>query len=134
MLGRRIRRLVVDDLEEDDGDVVLAASGVRRRDECVGRALGVTIGGLDRGGHGVVGDHGREPVRADEEEIARCGLQRERVDLDGRLGSERPRYRGALRVALGLLGREHAALDQLGNEGMVGRELLERSLAQEVRA
>ena len=37
-------------------------------------------------------------------------------------------------MALGLLGREHATLHELGNERVVGRELLERAAAQEVRA
>ena len=59
---------------------------------------------------------------------------RERLDLDGRLGPERPGDRGALRVSLGLLGCEDATLDELGDERVIGRELLEDTVSQQICA
>ncbi len=71
-------------------------------------------------------DHRREPVGAEQEEVARSRLDREHVDVDVRVGAERTRDHGALRVHLGLFGRQLAAPHELGDERVVVGELLER--------
>ena len=122
--------LLLGELEEDDGDVVLAAAAVRRarrapsprprgRRGCSSTTL------EDR----VVVDHRRQAVRAEQEEVARLGRRRERVDVDVRVGAEGARDHGALRVRLGLLGREPAAADELGDERVVLGQLLELAVA-----
>ena len=54
---------------------------------------------------------------------------REGVDVDVGIGAERARDHRALRVRLGLLGRELAAADELADERVVVRQLLELALA-----
>ena len=56
------------------------------------------------------------------------------VDVDVRVGAERARDHRALRVVLGLLGRQLAAADELGDERVVVRDLLELAVADEVGA
>ena len=73
----------------------------------------------------VGGDHVGQPVRAEQVEVVRPGLDCERVHVDVGLGAERARDHGALRVRLRLLRRELAAADELADERMVVRELLE---------
>ena len=46
----------------------------------------------------------RQPVRADQVEVAGRRGDRQRLDLDGRLGADRARDHRAVRVLLGLLG------------------------------
>ena len=122
-------------LEEHDRDVVLAAV---RRSPLSTSASAARAGSRPAASIAAAisssRDHVREPVGADQEEVAGLGLDRERVDLDGRLRPERARDRRALRVALGLLRRQHAALHELRDERVVGRELLELAVAQEIRA
>ena len=92
--------------KQDDGDVVLAAALVRRRDERLRRAAQVAAMLLDRLEDRLVVDHRRQAVGAEQEHVAVPRLDRERVDVDVRVGAERPRDHRALRVRLGLLGRE----------------------------
>ena len=55
----------------------------------------------------------RQPVRAEQEEVAVRGVDRERVDLDVGLGAERARDHGALRVGGGLVLGQAAAAHEL---------------------
>ena len=73
----------------------------------------------------VVGDHRRQPVGAEQEDVARLRLDRERVDVDVGIGAERARDHRALRMGLRLLRRELAAAHELGDERVVVGELLE---------
>ncbi len=59
---------------------------------------------------------------------------RERVDVDVRVGAERAGDHRALRVHLGRLGRQLAAPDELRDERVVVRQLLEVVVAQQVGA
>ena len=121
------------DLEEDDRDVVLAAARVRRVDERARRLVEV-VDVHEQRLDLPVRDHRRQPVGADQVEVARLGRDRERVDVDVRLGAERPRDHRALRVHLRLLRRELAAPQQLADERVVVRELLELLVADAVGA
>jgi len=79
-----------------------------------------------------VPDHGRQAVRAEEEEIAGLDRDREGVHVDLGIRAERACDYGALRVRVGLLGGEPAAPDEVGDEGVILGQLLEPSVAQAV--
>ena len=89
---------------------------------------------LDDLGIVVVVDHRREPVRAEQEDVAGLGPRPRTCRRRRRVGAERARDHGALRVQLGLLGRELAAADELGDERVVVGQLLERAVAEQVGA
>ena len=93
------------DLERDDGDVVLAAGAVRRLHERAARPRRGRRGSARRRSTiAVVADHVGEPVRAEQEDVARPRAStRERVDVDVGIGAERARDHRPLRVRLGLL-------------------------------
>ena len=61
-------------------------------------------------------------------------LDRERVDVDVGVGADRARDHRALRMRLGLLARELAALQQLVHERVILGQLLELAAADEVGA
>jgi hypothetical protein len=61
-------------------------------------------------------DHVGEAVGADQEDVAVLRLDRERVDVDVRVGADSARDDAALRVDVCLLLRELAALDELVHE------------------
>ena len=126
--------LLVAELEEDDRDVVLAAAAVRRADERLRRGFRSSRLRSTSARIVVVVDHRREPVGAEHEEVARATLDLEGVDVDVGVGAERARDHRALRVRLGLLRRELAAADELGDERVVLGQLLELAVADEVRA
>ena len=90
-------------------------------------------GAQDRG-QLLVGDHARQAVGADQEDVAGAARERVGVDLDVRLGPERARDDRALRVVLGGLGRDLPAALELGHQRVVARELLELAVAQPVGA
>ena len=94
--------VALDQLEEDGGDVVLAAGAVGRVDQAVRRAAEVGAEAadhlLDRGAV----DEGRQAVAAEQHDVARLGLERERVDGDLRIGTERTRDHRALGMDLRL--------------------------------
>ena len=79
-------------------------------------------------------DHRRQAVGAEQEDVARLRRDRERVDVDVRVGAERARDHGALRVHLGLGRGELAAPHELGDERVVVGELLEPAVAEAVGA
>ena len=130
---RLLHRVVSLDAEEDDGDVVLAAAGVGRAHELSGGVVEGRRGGEDAEDV-VVRHHRREPVGAEEEEVARLGLDRGRVDVDLGIGAERARDHRALRVGVGLLGREPSAPHEVADERVVLGQLLQLAVADPVRA
>ena len=119
--------------EEHHGDVVAAARLVGGVDQRAPRLLERAGAGEDRR-QPRLGDHRGEAVRADEEDVAGAGLEGLEVDLDVGLGAERAGDHGALRVRLGLLLGELAALDQLVDERVVAGEPHELAVAQQVGA
>jgi hypothetical protein len=125
---------VLDDLEEDDRDVVLAAAAIGRGDELLRGGVEVVAARFDDVEDLLVADHRSQPVGADQEEVAGVGLDRERVDVDVRVGSERARDHRALRVRLRLLGRQPARPDELCDERVVLRQLVDLTVANQVRA
>ena len=68
------------------------------------------------------------------EHVAVLRAHRERVDVDVRIGAERARDHSALRMRLGLLGRELPAFHQLVHERVILGELLHLPVADEIRA
>ena len=93
-------------------------------------ASGSLSGGRDQLGDLLVAHDVGEPVGADQVEVARRRRDRERVDLDARLGADGAGDHRPVRVLLGLLGRQPAGADELADERVVGRQLLERAVSQ----
>ena len=90
--------------KQHDGDVVLAAAVVRARDQ-LPRGARRGRGGAPRAPRG---SRRRRPSLVSPSEQSRntspgCDLDRERVDVDVRVGAERARDHRALRMRLGLL-------------------------------
>ena len=81
----------------------------------------------------VLTDHGRQAVGAEEHAVAREQLERDQVDVDPGLHTERPGDHRAARVELGLFLGELARLDQLGDDAVVGGDLAQLAVAQQVR-
>ena len=106
---------------------------VRGRDEAVGRGRGIAVRLEEHRRDLVLGEHVSEAVGAEEDEVAECG-HGEDVHLDGALGSDRSRDRRALWMPLRLLGGEDAALHELRDERVVGRDLLEPVTSQPIGA
>ena len=131
---RRLERLsALLDGEEHDGDVVLAASPVRRLHERLRRRVEVVRLG-DEPEDVLVGHHRRQAVGAEQVGIARARLDDEAVDVDLMIGAEGPRDDRALRMRLRLLGCEPPASHQIGDEGVVVGQLLEPPLVDPVGA
>jgi hypothetical protein len=89
---------------------------VRGVDERLGRRGRFASCTEDRGSDLVLGEHVRETVGAEEEQVVRSSGDREHVGLDRALGPHSPRDRRPLGVALRLLGCENSTLDELGHE------------------
>ena len=127
-------RVALDDLEGDDGDVVVAAGAIRGVDERARGLLEIAVGRLEHLQDVLVAEHRREAVGTEQEEVARLGDDGQRVDVDVRVGAEHTRDHRPLRVVLRLLLGQPAAAHELGDERVVGRQLLERAAAQEIGA
>ena len=125
---------VAQGVEDDDGDVVVAAGLVGHVDQRVGRLLGVGVA-AQRLGDGVVRQHVGEAVGADQEAVAGLGGRpgRCRPSTSG-VDAQRPGDDGPLRVVLGLLGGEAALPHQLLDEGVVLGDLGHGPVAHEVGA
>ena len=74
------------------------------------------------------------PSRADQVDVAVAPRPREAVGLDALLGAQRARDDRALRVLVGLLGRELALAHELLDERVVVGQALEGPVAQAVEA
>ena len=70
-------------------------------------------------------DHCREPVRAEQKDVAGRAVDGEDVHIDIGVGAERAGDHRALRMDLGLLRRQLAPPDELGDERVVVGQLLE---------
>src|SRR5262245_34816052 len=120
------------ELDEDDGDVVLAAAGVRLGDQGPGRLLDVGAGGGQDGGDVVVGDHGGEAVRTGDQDVPGLRLVDLHVDVQVGPAAQRARHHVAQGVGPRLVEGQHAALELLVDPGMVAGELAEGGVAEQV--
>ena len=82
----------------------------------------------------VVLDHRRQPVGAEQEDVARAGAEGERVDLDLLLGAERPGDDRALRVVLGLLVGQPPLAAELLDQRVVRGQQAQLAVAPQVGA
>ena len=82
----------------------------------------------------VVGELLREPVRADHEAIAVDDIEAHVVGRHALARPDGPRDDVAVGVVLGLFGAEAPCGDELLHDGVVGRDLLDHSVAHEVDA
>ena len=128
-----VGRAVLAQPEQHDRDVVLAAALVGSSDERIGGGVEVVGAAQDRA-HLVVRDHRGEPVRAEQEEVARAAGDGIGVHLHVGLGAQRPGDDRALRMVLGRLRRDLPAALELGHQRVVARELLELAVAEAVGA
>ena len=120
--------------EQDDGDVVGAAGVVGGVDQGGAGGGAVGLGGEELGDAGV-GDRLGEAVGAEQDLVA--GVEVDGVGgVDGDAGVEAdgPGEDAALGVDGGLGGGEAAAADQLADDGVVGGDLVEGAVAEEVGA
>src|SRR4051812_16714825 len=99
--------------EEENGDVVLPALRVPARDQGLRRLVHVAAGVPDEARDLLVRDHRGEPVRAEEEDVARLDLVELHVDLEVGLAPQRARDHVVQRVRARLVGRDDAGLDLL---------------------
>ena len=131
-LDRRVGRLV--DVDDDDGHVVGGAVVERLFDQATGGLVGVEAGGqrlLDA----FFGEVAAEAVGADEPAVAGLRAEGRGVDLGGRVDvAEHAHQHAAPRVHGGLFGGDAAAVDEALHEGVVGRDLAELAVAEEVDA
>jgi len=81
-----------------------------------------------------VADHVAEAARAEEEDVPLLGIDLEDVAVDVRVGPQRARDHGALRMRLGLLLGQLSRARELGDERVVLGDLLERAVTEAVRA
>ena len=126
--------LVLDDVDDDGGDVVGAARPQRQVDELVGGLTRVLHAGEDLG-DGLAGDRTAQTVRAQQPPVARDRFANGFVELDVALGiAEHAQQNGALRMASGLLAGQPPRFNQVLHEGVVGRHLRQLAVAQEVGA
>ena len=129
------RRLVdVDDVGHDARDVVRRPAGERERHQLIGafRDVGDRFERLLKVR---LADDRAEPVRAQEPPVA--GLDLPRGDVNGHVGvdvAEDAQQHGSLRVVLRVGRAEASRVDQVLDEGVVGRHLLEHTVPEQVRA
>ena len=115
------------DVEQHGRDVVVAAAIVGFLDQRASRRTDVMPVLRDARGDRLDIDHRREPVGAEQEQIARSSLKRERVDVDVRVGTERTCDHRSLRMHFGFFGGELAAPYELCDERVVVGQLFERT-------
>ena len=109
-------------------------AAVRRGDERLRRCVGIVLGRREELGDLLVAHDVGEPVGADQIEVAGRRGDRQRLDLDARLGADSARDHRAVRVLLGLLGRQPPGADELADERVIGRQLLELAVSRAVGA
>ena len=78
----------------------------------------------------LVGEHRRQAVGAEQEDVAGLGAEGHRVDLDLGLGAERAGDHRALRMLGGLVAGQPALAAQLLDERVVVGDLLELAVAE----
>ena len=123
---------LVGDGDHDHGHVVFAAGGVGGVDEA-GRGarrvgLASELGGDEVGLH-----HAGEAVGAEQQPVAGDELDGVHVDFDRLVDTERPGDDRPLRVHRGFVGGEPAVAHELFDEAVVGGDLAQLAVVQEVR-
>ena len=134
VVGRRLLLLalaVVSHAEEDHGDVVPAAALVGGANQRLGRLLEARRRAQE-GAQLLVAHHARQPVGADQEEVAVLPGHRVGVHLHARLRPERPRDDRTLGVVLGRLRGDLAGPLELGHQRVVAGDLLELPVTHQV--
>ena len=121
------------DAEGDRRDVVAPAAAVGRVDQLADRASEAARADEDVA-HLGLGDHRRQAVAAEQEDVAGLGREGHGVHLHLGLGAEGAGDDRALRVLLGLLLGEAALAAQLLDQGVVLGEALQLAVAQHVGA
>ena len=126
--------IVLDDVEDDGGDVVRSAGAQRQVDELVGGLTGVGDAGQDLA-DGLGGHRAAQAVGAQQPAVAGNGLADRLVELDLALGVPQDAQEDrALRVLTGLVPGEAPGLHEVLHEGVVGGDLGEGAVAQHVGA
>src|SRR5215211_5396596 len=106
-------------INDDDGDVVVAAGVEGRREEAARRLLRVLLGlGQDLRDPGLR-DHIREPVRTEQDAVARLDGHNGGVDFDLLLSAEGAGDEVLLGVLSGLVSGQVTASHQLGDKRVV---------------
>jgi hypothetical protein len=125
---------VGEEVRDHARDVVRRAGPQGERDERVRGGPGIVVlgeGRLD----GLLRDDAEQAVRGEQPPVTGLDLPHRLVELDLALGvPERPQDHVALRVALRLLLREAAGGHEVLDERVVGGDLGELAVAQEVGA
>ena len=126
--------VVLDDVEDDGGDVVRSAGAQRQVHELVGGLAGVGDAGQDLP-DGLGGHRAAQAVGAQQPAVAGNRLANRLVELDLSLGiaQDAQEYR-ALGVLAGLVAGETPGLDEVLHEGVVGGDLGEGAVAKHVGA
>ena len=123
----------VDEPEGEGGDVVATAGAVGLVDQGPDRLLHRVGAGEDEADPLLV-DHRRQPVRTEQEDVARGRRDGLDVDLDLRLGAEGPGDDRALGVVLGLGVGDLALAPHLLDQRVVAGEAFDLPPAQPVGA
>ena len=136
--GERSRRCgaaaaVVDDVDHDDGDVV-ASAAFDGQPHQLGSRLARVAHPAQHGGDGRLGHLVEETVRAQQVPVAVVRVDHEHVDGDAVVHAQHAGDDVALRVDRRLLGREAALAHQVGDQAVVGGELVELALRPAVAA
>ena len=126
--------VVLDDVEDDGGDVVRSAGAQGQVDELVGGLTGVGDAGQDLT-DGLSGHRAAQAVGAQQPAVAGNGLADRLVELDLALGVPQDAQEDrALGVLAGLVPGEAPGLHEVLHEGVVGGDLGEGAVAQHVGA
>ncbi len=124
----------LEDVGDHDRHVVPAAGAQGQLDEAL--RAGVDVGDLVQGARdGLAADEPREPVGAEQPAVAGARLADGQVgrDVDVEV-AEHPHDDRPLRVVLGLLRRDLPGVDEVLHERVVGGDLREDPVAQQVAA
>ena len=97
-------------------------------------AASIEVAPREQLGDLLLAEHRRQPVRAEQEDVAGAGRDGLHVDLDLGLGPERPGDDRALRVVLGLGVGELALAPHFLDQRVVAGQPLELAAAQAVGA
>ena len=132
-LARPLERLrAARNLEQDNGDVVLAAGVICAVDERARGGIEIVAVPLELLENGRVIDHRAQSVGAQHENVARLRRHGDRIDGDVRIRAERPRDDRTMRVLSGLVRGETAGAHELGDERVILRYLLENAVPEEI--
>jgi hypothetical protein len=134
LLGRVGWVVTVEDVDDDDGDVVAAAGGVRRVDERLGGGFRVVDVGVEDVADVVVADFVDETVAAQHEPVAADDRHRPRVDPHCRLDAEGAGDDVAAWVCAGLVAADRTLGHELLHEAVVDRELPQTAVPHDVDA